>query len=82
MDAAQATTSNVSSKQHLWPRDRISNLVEQIRLDRFNGASLKQTAADNAVPRTTAGIESAGPIHCSFLRIATKNGFASGAVDR
>ncbi len=54
MDATQSTTSNVSSKQHLWPRDRISNFVEQIRLDRFNGASLKQAAADNGVPRTTA----------------------------
>jgi hypothetical protein len=54
MDVSHPTTSNVSSKQHLWPRDRISNLVEQIRLDRCNGASLKQTAADNGVPRSTA----------------------------
>lgn len=54
MDATQSTTSNVSLKQYLWPRDRISNFVEQIRLDRLNGASLKQTTADNGVPRTTA----------------------------
>ena len=54
MDSNQSTTGNVSSKQHLWPRDQISKLVDQFRLDQFNGASLKKTASDNRVPRTTA----------------------------
>ena len=54
MDSTQSTTGNDSSKQHLWPRDHISKLVDQFRLDQINGASLKQTASDNRVPRTTA----------------------------
>lgn len=54
MDSIQSTTGNDSSKQHLWPRDQISRLIDQFRLDQINGASLKQTASDNRVPRTTA----------------------------
>lgn len=54
MDSTQSTTGNVSSKQHLWPRDQISHFVEQFRLDQIDGASLKQTVSDNGVPRTTA----------------------------
>jgi len=56
MDATQSTTSNVSSKQHLWPRDRISQLVEHLRLDQSSGASLNQSASETGVPRTTAQI--------------------------
>lgn len=54
MDSTQCTTGNVSSKQHCRSRDQISHLAEQIRLDQIDGASLKQTASDNGVARTTA----------------------------
>lgn len=54
MDRIHSTTGHVSSNQYLWPRDQISQHVEQFRLDQINGASLKQTASDNSVPRTTA----------------------------
>ncbi len=54
MDSTQSTTGNVSSKQRLWPRDQISQIVVQLRLDQSNRASLKQSASDNGVARTTA----------------------------
>ena len=56
MDSTQSTTGDVSSKQHLWPRDQISQLVERLRLDQSSGASLNQSASEIGVPRTTAQI--------------------------
>ena len=54
MDSTQSTTGDVSSKQLPWPRDQISQLVLQIRLDQHDGASLNHCAPENGVPRTTA----------------------------
>ncbi len=54
MDSTLSTTGDVSSKQHLWPRDQISQLVEHLRLDQSSGASLNQSASETGVPRTTA----------------------------
>ncbi len=56
MDSTQSTTGDLSSKQHLWPRDQISQLVEHLRFDQSSGASLNQSASETVVPRTTAQI--------------------------
>jgi hypothetical protein len=54
MDSTQSTTVNTWSKQLHWKRDRVSELVHQIRLDQHGGASLTRCAVENRVPRTTA----------------------------
>ena len=54
MDSTYSSTDNVSSKQHSWARDQISQLVQQIRLDQHEGTSLNQSALENHVPRSTA----------------------------
>ena len=46
MDSIQSTTGDVSSKQQLWSRDQISQLVEHLRLDQSGGASLNQSASE------------------------------------
>ncbi len=56
MDSTHPTTGDDSSKQHLWERNRSSQLVEQIRSDQLDGASLNQSASMNDVARTTAQI--------------------------
>ena len=56
MDSTHPTTGDDSSKQHLWERNRISQLVEQIRSDQLDGASLNQSASMNDVARKTAQI--------------------------
>ena len=54
MDCTHSTTGKASSKQYSWGRDEISQLVQKIRLDRLDGASLNQSASDNGVPRSTS----------------------------
>ena len=54
MDSTQFTNDHVSSKQHSWGRDQISQLVQTIRLDRLDGASLNRSASEHDVPRATA----------------------------
>lgn len=54
MDSTYSTTGDVSSKHLPWGRDKISQLVQQLRLDVQQGASLNHSAAVHDVPRTTA----------------------------
>lgn len=56
MDSTQFTTGVVSPKQLPRARDQISQLVEQIRLDLHEGASLNQSASINGVARSTAQV--------------------------
>ena len=46
MDSILSTIGDVSSKQQLWSRDQISQLVEHLRLDQSGGASLNQSASE------------------------------------
>ena len=54
MDSTYSTTGDVSSKQLPWTRDKISQVVQQLRWDVQHGASLNHSAAGHDVPRTTA----------------------------
>ena len=54
MVSTQSTTGDVSSKQLPRARDQISQLVEQFRLDLYEGASLNGSAAQHLVARSTA----------------------------
>ena len=56
MDSTQFTTGVVSPKQLNRARDQIAQLVEQIRLDLHEGASLNQSASINGVARSTAQV--------------------------
>lgn len=56
MDSAHSTTGNVSSKQLPRERHQISQLVEQVRFDLHQGASLNRSASSNGVARSTAQI--------------------------
>ena len=54
MDSTHSITGGASSKQHSWGRDQISQLIQQIRLDRLDGVSLNSSASEHHVARTTA----------------------------
>jgi hypothetical protein len=56
MDSTQLTNDHVSSKQHSWGRDQISQLVQSIRLDQLDGVSLNRSASERDAPRATAQI--------------------------
>lgn len=54
MDSTYSTTGDASSKEPSWARDQISHLVQKIRLDRHEGASLNSAASGHDVARTIA----------------------------
>ena len=56
MDSTPFTTGVVSPKPLPRARDQISQLVEQIRSDLHEGASLNQSASINGVARSTTQV--------------------------